>query len=92
MKEGIYMESNKFERTMFTLLRIFGVLTIVGSYLNGDGLFSKEGLIVFKQKTIIGNVFMISPKVIVGMIVTITIYLAFIRFIAKHISISKKNI
>lgn len=86
------MENNKFERTIFTLLRIFGVLTIIGSYLGGDGLFSKEGLIVFKHKTIIGNVFMISPRVIIGMIVTIIIYLIFIRFIAKHISISKKSI
>jgi len=86
------MENNKFERIIFTLLRVFGVLTIVGSYLSGDNLFSKEGLIVLNHKTIFGNVFMISPVVIIGMIVTIIIYLTFIRFLAKHISISKKNI
>jgi len=85
------MENNKFERTIFTLLRVFGVLTIIGSYLEGNGLFSKEGLIVLKHKTIIGNVFMISPKVIVEMIVTIILYLAFIKFVAKRISISKKS-
>lgn len=86
------MEKNKFERTIFMLLRVFGVLTIVGAYLGEDGLFSKEGFLVFKHATIIGNVFMISPSVIIGMIVTITIYLIFIRLIAKHISISKKSI
>lgn len=86
------MENNKFERIIFMLLRVFGVLTIVGIYLGEDGLFSKEGLIVLKHKTIIGNVFMISPRIIVVMIVTIILYLIFIKFLAKHISISKKSI
>jgi hypothetical protein len=92
MKEGIYMENNKFERTIFTLLRVFGVLSILGAYLGSDGLFSREDLIVFRHKTIFGNVFMISPRVITAMIVTIILYLIFIRIIAKHISISKKSI
>jgi Na+/melibiose symporter-like transporter len=74
------MENNKFERIIFILLRVFGVLTIVGGFL------------VFNNKTIIGNVYMISPSVLIGMIVSIIIYLIFIRFIAKHISISKKSI
>lgn len=86
------MEKNKFERIIFILLRVFGILTIIGAYLSVDGLFSKEGLIVLNHKTIINNVFMISPRIIVGMIVTIILYLIFIRFIAKHISISRKSI
>lgn len=92
MKEGIYMENNKFERIIFILLRVFGVLTIVGGFLSEKNIFSKEGFLVFNHKTIIGNVYMISPSVLIGMIVTIIIYLVFIRFTAKHISISKKSI
>jgi hypothetical protein len=87
------MEKNsKFERTIFTLLRVFGVLTIVGGYLGNEDFFSKNGLLIFKHTTIIGNIFMISPSAIIGMIVTIIIYLVFIRFITRHISISKKII
>ena len=86
------MENNKFERNIFTLLRVLGVLTIVASFLGGDGFFSKEGLLVFKHTTIIGNVFMISPKAITEMLVTIILYLVFIRLIAKRISISRKSI
>lgn len=86
------MENKKFERTIFTLLRVFGVLTIIGGYLDKEGFFSKEGFLIFKHSTIIGNIFMISPSITIRMIVTITIYLVFIRFIAKHISISKKSI
>jgi hypothetical protein len=91
MKEGIFMENNKFERIIFILLRVFGVLTIVGAFLGEDGFFSKEGLLVFKHQTIIGNIYMISPRVFVEMIVSIVIYLVFIRFIAKNISISRKR-
>lgn len=86
------MENNKFERVIFTLLRVFGVLTIIGGFIGEDRLFSKEGLLVFKHRTIIGNVFMISPRLIIEMIVSIIIYLIFITIIAKHISISKKSI
>lgn len=86
------MENNKFERIIFTLLRVLGVLTIIGGYLGQDGLFSKDNLLVFKNNTIIGNVYMISPRVVIEMLVTIVIYLIFIRFLAKHISISKKSI
>ena len=86
------MENNKFEKTIFTLLRVFGVLTIVGAYLGNEGFFRKEDLLIFRHTTIIKNIYMISPTVIISMIVTITIYLVFIRFIARHISISKKSI
>lgn len=91
MKEGIYMENNKFEKTIFILLRVFGVLTIVASALCEDKLLSKEGLIVLRHKTILGNVIMISPRVFTVMIVTIVLYLIFIRFLEKHISISRKS-
>jgi len=86
------MESNKFEKLVFILLRVFGVLSIVGAYLNSDGLFSQEGLVVIKGKTIIGNIYMISPKVMIGMIVSIILYLIFIKIIARYISISKRSI
>lgn len=89
--ENNKMENNKFERVIFILLRVFGILTIIGGYLAEDGAFSKEGLLVFKDKTIIGNVYMISPRIVIEMIVTIVVYLIFIRFLAKHISISKKG-
>ena len=85
------MENNEFERIIFILLKVFGVLTIVGTYLSEDRFFSKEGFLVFKHKTIIGNLYMISPRVLVLMIVSIILYLLFIRFIAKHISISRKS-
>ena len=75
------MEKNIFEKTIFTLLRVLGVLIIVGAYLGNEDFFSKNGLLIFKHKTIISNIFMISPSAIIGMIVTITIYLVFIRFI-----------
>ena len=86
------MENNKFERVIFSLLRVLGVLAIIGAYLCNDGFFSKEKFLVFKGETIIGNVFMISPRVIVEMFISIMLYLVFIKIIAKHISISKKNI
>lgn len=92
MKEGIYMENNKFERIIFILLRVFGVLTIIGDFLGRDDIFSKEGFLVFRHSTIIGNVYMISPKLLVGMIVSIILYLVFIKILSKHISITKKSI
>jgi len=86
------MENNKFEKTIFRLLRVYGVLTIIGAYFGWHGLFSREDLIVFRGKTIIGNVFMIYPREITTMIVTIILYLVFIKFMAKHISITRKSI
>lgn len=86
------MESNKFEKIIYTLLRVFGVLIIIGNFLCRDDLYKKEGLVTFMGKTIIGNVYMISPKIISQMIVEIILYLIFIRIISKHISISKKSI
>ena len=92
MKEGTNMKNNKFERIIFTLIRVFGVLTIVGGFFTKEGGFGKEDLLVFRHTTIIGNVFMVSPIDIIGMIVTIIIYLVFISLIQKHINISKKSI
>ena len=86
------MENNKFEKTIFTILRVFGVLSIVGAYLDSDGLFSEEGLVVIKGKTIVGNIYMLSPKVMIGMIVSIILYLIFLKIIARYISISKRSI
>lgn len=86
------MENNKLEKVVFILLRVFGVLTIIGAFLGEDRFFSNDGLLVWKGKTIIGNVYMMSPAAIVGMIVSIILYLLFIKLIAKHISISKKSI
>jgi len=85
------MNDNKLEKVIFILLRVFGVLSIIGGFLSEDNLFSKDGLIVLNHKTILGNIYMISPIILVEMVVTIIIYLLFIKFIAKHISISKKN-
>lgn len=86
------MENNKLERIIFMLLRVFGVLAIIGGFLEEDRFFAKENLLVLNHKTIIGDVYMLSPSAIVGMLVTIIIYLVFLRIIAKHITISKKSI
>ena len=87
------MENNKFEKIIFTLLRVLGVITIIINFICVDGLFNKNSsLVIFKHKTIIGNVFMITPVVFTVMIVTIVLYLVFIRLLEKHISISKKSI
>jgi hypothetical protein len=91
MKEEFYMKNNKFEKIIFILLRVFGVLTIIAAFLGDDRLFSEQGFLVLRHKTIIGNIYMISPRVFVEMIVSIVIYLVFIRFIAKNISISRKR-
>lgn len=86
------MESNKFEKVIFKLLRVFGVLIIIGDFLSNYNLYKKQDLVVFMGKTIIGNVYMISPKIICGMIVNIVIYLVFIKILSKHISITRKSI
>lgn len=86
------MNDNKFEKIIFMLLRVLGVLSIVSGYLCEDGFFSKEGLIVFRHKTILANIYMVSPRIVVEMIVTIFIYLIFIKLVAKHISIFKKSV
>lgn len=91
MKEGINMENKKFERIIFMLLRVLGVLSIIGGCLSQDRFFSKGNLIELNHKSIIGNVYMISPNLLVIMIVTIILYVIFIRFLEKHISISKKQ-
>lgn len=81
---------NKLEKTIFVLLRVFGVLSIMVFYLEADDAFGKMNLVIFRHRVLVGNVYMISPKVLIGMIVTIIIYLVFIKFLKKHISISKK--
>jgi hypothetical protein len=85
------MESKRFERVIFILLRVFGILGIIGTFLGKDGSYSKEGLIALKHGTIIGNIFMISPVVLIEMVVSIAIYLIIIRLVQKHVSISWKN-
>lgn len=86
------MDSNKFEKIIYTLLRVFGILIIIGNFLTHDNMYKKQAHVVFMGKTIIGNVYMISPIIICGMIVAIILYLVFIRIISKHISISRKSI
>ena len=85
------MENNRFERVVFILLKVFGVLSIIGAYLAEDGFFSKEGFLVFKCTTIIGNIYMLSPVVLVEMIVSIIIYLVLIRLIQKQVRIAWKT-
>ena len=86
------MENNRFEKIIFVLIKLFGVLTILGACLSRADAFGNEPLLIFNNTPIIHNVYMISPKVFVGMIVSIILYLVFISFLKKHISISKKSI
>lgn len=85
MKEGINMENNKLERIIFKLVRIIGIVAIIGGYLGEE--------ILFKYNTLtVGHVTFISPILIIKMIVTIALYSIFIRFLEKHLSIKKKTV
>jgi hypothetical protein len=85
MKEGINMENNKLERLIFKLLRIFGVLSIIGGFLGEEALHQFSTIRI-------GHVVFISVNALIGIIVSITIYLVFLRIVERHISITKKNI
>jgi hypothetical protein len=84
MKEGINMENNKLERIIFRLLRILGVVSIIGGFLGDEALHNYNTIRV-------GHVVYISPVLIIEMIVTIILYQIFIRFLERHISITKKS-
>lgn len=84
MKEGINMENNKLERLIFKLLKIIGIIAIIGGYL-ADEVISKHNIIT------IGHVVFISPVLIIEMIVTIILYRLFISFLERHISIGPKK-
>lgn len=79
------MENNKLERIIFILLRVFGTLAIIGGYLGEEGFYQFN---TWK----FGHVILISPALLVAMIVTIVLYDIFLRFLQKHISITKKNV
>ena len=84
------MENNKLEKVIFILLRVFGILAIIGSFMGAEGVFYKQSLLMLNQKTIIGNVYMMSPIVLVEMVVAIILYLVFLKIVERHIRISGK--
>lgn len=85
------MERNTLERVTFVLLKVFGILTILGSFLDKDKILVKQDLILLNHKSIFGKVYMLSPKIMVGMLVSIIIYLIFIRFLEKNFRILRRQ-
>ncbi|MDP4089309.1 MAG: hypothetical protein Q8930_08595 [Bacillota bacterium] len=70
------MKDAKLHRLVFTLLRVFGVLWILGEYFGSALLFGKN-------VTVIGHAYIPSPVSLIVLIVSITVYLVIIRVIAK---------
>ncbi len=85
------MERNKLERVTFILLKVLGILTILGSFFDKDKLLVKQDLILLNHKSIFGSVYMLSPKIMLGMLVSIIIYLIFIRFLEKSFRILRRQ-
>lgn len=85
------MEDNRFERVIYILLRVFGILAILGSFLGNEGNYGKQILLSFNNSTIFGNIYMIQPKALVEMVVAIVLYLVFIKVVSKYVRISIKR-
>jgi hypothetical protein len=85
------MKDNRFERVIYILLRVFGVLAILGGFLGNEGNYGKQVLLSFNGSTIFGNIYMIEPKALVEMVVAIVLYLVFIKVISRYVSISRKR-
>ena len=85
------MEDNRFERVIYMLFRLLGVLAILGGFLGNKGNYGKQALLTFNDSTIFGNIYMIQPKALVEMVVSIILYLVFIKIVSKYISISRRR-
>lgn len=78
-------ENNKLERLAFKLIRIIGIIAIIGGFLGEESLSHYNTLTV-------GHVVFISPVLIVEMLITIMFYRIFIRLLEKHIKITKRSL
>lgn len=85
------MEDNRFERIVYILLRVFGILAILGSFLGNEGNYGKQILLSFSDSTILGNIYMIEPMALVEMVVAIILYLVFIKVVSMYVKISRKR-
>lgn len=85
------MDDNRFERIVYILLRVFGILAILGGFLGNEGNYGKQVLLSINNSTILGNIYMIQPKALVEMVVSIVLYLVFIKIVSKYVRISRKR-
>ena len=79
------MENNKIERIIFRLIRVFGILSILGVYLDNGGLFECN---ILKLGDV--SLVLVSPFVVSALVTSIIVYLIIIRLIEKHFSITLK--